>query len=367
MNKLPKNIAMFAEQTGTKTDFFEKAVDYYNHYSDKTLGKKIGTYDDTVSLSAKEDQIYKCLCNEVGRISGQDMSVFDKQVMAHNPVVNWAMANIANHIVDAILPYTIIESTGAYMELGHVDWGGTASFDIEPNFLFTVSQGANSQRTAFVQKQFRTTRTLTPVNHSITVQASLYKVLCQQESLGDFIRKAVLSVETAMTRDAYEAFRAGLNAATIPTALTKTGYTQESLLELLMTVEAYNHGAKPKILGTALAIEKILPNGADGYRITTPSNAMSIQLIRNFFDYDIVVLPQVATGTPDYGLALNNTELYIVSTDSQKLVRGIVEGSTLSNANDYYENANLQSNFSMHKRWDIQWISNATAGIVHLQ
>lgn len=367
MNKLPKSIVTFSQQTGTNTNFFEKAIDYYRHYSAETLSKNIGTYDTSVSLATKENQIYDCMCQEISRISGQDMNVFDTTVLSTNPMVVWAMSNIMNHVIDAVLPDTIIKSTGDYMQLDHIDWGGSASYDIEPNFLFTVSQGSNGQRVSFIQKQFRTTRTLMPVNHVITVQASLYKVLCRQESLGSFIRKAVISMETAMTVDAYNAFRAGLNAATVPTALSITGYTQKTLLQLLMTVEAYNHGAKPMILGTALALENILPNGADGYRINTDSDNMSIQLIRNFFGYDITVLPQVATGTPDYKLALNNTELYIVSSNMDKLIKGVVEGSTLTNSNDYYDNANLTSNYTMNKRWDMQWISNATAGIVHLQ
>lgn len=366
MTKLPQNIVTFSQQTNGDTMFFEQALDYYAHYAKERYNENVGVYDTSVSLAAKEDQIHECFCNEIQRISGQDMGHFDTTVMSTNPVVTWAALNIISHVIDAIIPNTIIDSTKDYLTLDYVDWGDSRSYDVEPNFLFTVSQGANAQRVSFVQKQFRTTRTLMPVNHVITVQASLYKVLTHKESLGEFIRKAVISMNTAMTLDAYNALRTGLNAATVPTALTVDGYTEDSLLELCMTVEAYNHGAKPTILGTALAIKQILPNGADGYRIMTPSDNMSIQVIKNFFNYNIVVLPQVATGNIDYSLALNNNEIYVVSSTSDKLVRGVIEGSTLSNSNDYYDNANLTSNFTMNKRWDIQWLSNAVAGIVKL-
>ena len=94
----------------------------------------------------------------------------------------------------------------------------------------------------------------------------MYKVLCGQESLAEFVRKAVLSVETEMTKDAYAAMRAGLTAVTMPATLKVTGYTQKDLLEICERVTAYNGGAKAVIVGTASAIANILPNGVTYFR-----------------------------------------------------------------------------------------------------
>ena len=199
--------------------------------------------------------------------------------------------------------------------------------------MFTVSQSGNSQRTSFVHKQFSTTKSLVAINHVITVQVALYKVLAGKESLADFVRKAVISIETEMTKDAYNAFNAGLTAATVPTALNITGYTQDALLTLCQTVQAYNQGAKPVIVGTTKALSKILPNSANGYRIVTNSETMGIQLIRNFFEYDILVLPQVATWNyNDFDLALDDDTVYVVSPTSEKLVKGVIEGSVTTNS-----------------------------------
>ena len=168
-----------------------------------------------------------------------------------------------------------------------------------------------------------------------------------------------------MTKDAYNAFRAGLTALTMPANLKVTGYDQTDLLKICERVTAYNGGAKAVIVGTASALSNILPNGADGWRITTPGDNMSIKLIKNFFDYDIVVLPQVATGDfSSFDLALNDNEVYIVSPSSDKLVKGVNEGSDLTNSNDFYENGNLTSNATINKRWAFEFLSNAVGGCV---
>ena len=365
MVRLPLNVVTFAEQTGGNTDFYEAFGDYYNHYMHQFFNKTLGTYDDTVSFEEKDDKIYKAFMKEIQRVSGQDMSTFSEAVMASNPMVGWAAFAISNQAIETILPLTVIDSIGIYTDIRNIGFGDSAQFDIEPRALMTISQSSNSQRTTFIQKQFKTTKTLVPVNHAITVQVSLYAVLARKESLAEFTRKAVISMETEPTRDAYSAFRAGMNAVTIPSALSVTGYTAGDLVTLCETVQAYNQGMKPVIVGTTRALMNILPNGADGYRIITDTNNISIQLIRNFFGYDILVLPQVATGEGDYSLQLVNDEIYVLSPTSDKLVKCVIEGETLTNSNDFYDNANLTSNATFNKRWACEFLSNATAGILH--
>jgi hypothetical protein len=80
-----------------------------------------------------------------------------------------------------------------------------------------------------------------------------------------------------------------------------------------------------------------------------------------------MVLPQVATGDfSTFDMALADDELYIVSPSSDKLVKGIIEGSDLTNSNDFYDNANLTSNATINKRWAFEFLSNAVAGCVEL-
>ena len=78
-----------------------------------------------------------------------------------------------------------------------------------------------------------------------------------------------------------------------------------------------------------------------------------------------MVLPQVATGDfSTFDMALNDGEVYIVSPSSEKLIKMVLEGTDLTNSNDYYDNANLTSNATINKRWACEFISNAVAGCV---
>ena len=365
---LPMNVVQFAAQSNTE-DLYVKFQDYFKHYEAEVNGKKYGAYDTTVSLSEKDNKIYKEFLGAVQKMSGQQFGEdVNMMAMAKNPVVSWAAFSILDAMVEAILPMTIIDSIGVYTELWTGDWGSGFKFTVKPKSLFVVSKSGNGQRTNFVQKQFNGDATLIPENHQVTVQVSLYKVLCGDESLAEFARKAAISIQTEMTKDAYGALTGVFSNATFPQALTVTGYVAEDLLRLSQVVGAYNQGAKPVLAGTAVGISKIIPDGALGYRINTPADNMSIQLVKNFYDYDIMVLPQVATGDySTYGTVLKDNEIYVLSPGSDKIVKGALEGGTLTNSNDFYDNANLTSNLTMNKRWEFGAITNATAGILKLQ
>lgn len=193
----------------------------------------------------------------------------------------------------------------------------------------------------------------------------MYKVLAQKESLAKFVRKAIASMERAMTLDAYGKLSALVDGANLSSNLKESGYTVEALLTLCQKVEAYNNGARPTILGTANAIYKVLPDVAKGYRMVTNSDNPTMALIKDFFDYDVMVMPQVATGK-NYGLALDDTKLYVISTGAEKIVRGIIEGSTITNIDGFYDNADLTQHATMNKRWNTIVATNATMACLTL-
>lgn len=308
----------------------------------------------------------EALLSEVERISGMKRPEgVTIEAWSANPSVKWAVPTVANIMIDAIIPETIIRSFGLYTDIKYVGYGEVAQFDVEPNALFTVSEAGNAQRTTFKQKQFRGSKNVIPVNHDVTVYVSLYRVLCGQESLAEFVRKAVISVETLMTVDAYSALNALVAGASYPAALVKTGFTKDNALKLAQTVEAYNN-AKPVFVGTALALSEMLPDSAEGYRINADANDMRIQLMKNYYGYDLMVLPQVATGK-NFGLALSDEKIYVMSPSVDKVLKMAIEGNSMLNSNDYFDTANLNSNATLNKRWGVEAVSAAVMGVINLQ
>lgn len=362
MNKLSDSIVAFS---GGKVDAYVKFRDYYNHYSNEVLKKNIGTYDTKVSLSEKEDKMHDTILEEAERMTGMSRPAgMADQTWATNPTFKWATFAIVAQMIETILPATVVDSIGLYTDMRFIGWGDVPLFEVPNRALFTVSLGADAQRNTMVQKQFRSNQTVTVYNHVITSQVNLMSVLARHENLAEFARRAVISIETAMSREAYDAVVAGLNGVNVPSALKKSGaFDMETLVTLGETVGAYNFGMRPIFAGTRAGLMKILPSAAAGFRMETPADDIRLELIRTAYGFDFLTLPQVATG--DYktmGLALKDNFIMAISPAADKLVRGVIEGSVLTNSNDYYDNANLTSNFTINKRYGFEFLSGAVAG-----
>lgn len=251
----------FASDFGVDTKIYEQFSDYFNHYMKQNYDKSIGVYDETVSLADKESQMHEALISEVGKLANVSLSKDNAMAMARNPQVRWATFALINSLIPANIPSVLNTNVNQFMELKTLGYGDTAKYEVEPNSLFVVSEGTNAgQRATFLQKQFRGEKVLEPRRHEITVTVSLYRVLCGLESLAEFVRRAILSIESEMYKEAWVALEGAMDAASLPPEFVVSGYTPEDLLTLLERVQAYNGGAKPRIYGSVVALSKILPD-----------------------------------------------------------------------------------------------------------
>lgn len=360
-----ESLVTFAGGNEKALDTYKGMRDYYFHYMSAVEGKQgYGDYDSSVSLDDKEVKMHNALLAEVERVSNCPRGEMSVETWSMSPQVKWATFAVVNAMIDAVIPDTIIKSIGLYTDVRTVGYGETLEFEVQPNSLFAVSQSANSQRTAFNKKQFAVNKTLQAVNHQITVQTVLYKVLSGKENLARFVRKAVISIETAMHKEAYQTLSALVANGSFPSALKVSGYSAEDSITLAQTVEAYNAGAKVTFVGTKKAIYQMLPDASKGYRMITDATNPQINIVRGIFDWDILEIPQVATGDANYGLALADDKVYVLSLGGQKPITMVLEGSTLTNSNDFYDNADLTSSVTMNKRWGFGSVTNMVMGVI---
>ena len=192
----------------------------------------------------------------------------------------------------------------------------------------------------------------------------MFSVFAGREDLAEMVRRAVMSIETQMTADATNALATGMAQGTYPAALSIQGaFNTQTMIKLAETVQAYNYGAKPIILGTASALTNVVGDSAMGFRGNYDAANGSINLLSDFYGYTLFQLPQVATG--DYStmsLALPDDTLFVVSPAIDKLVK-LVASNTLTNSNQYYENADISSNFSLRRDWDAVFMSAGFGGM----
>ena len=350
------------------TTLFEAFADYWNHYcSIEKVGKE-RDYDRTVSFAEKESALNKAIVNEIVERSGvpyvNEANIKDAFT---NPSIRYETFAVVGALIDSILPQTIVDSIGLYTDVRFGGFGDSFTFDITPRDIFTVSKSGRAQKQSEVRRQFNGQVAIIPEMHQITVGTFLYRLLSGAESLADFTNKAVRSIETQMTLDAYSAFSTAMAALsnTATTGLRVAGYTQNDLIRLCQQVSAWNGGANAVIFGTKLALSQVLPGDAN-YRYDLSHEYVRMGYIRTAFGYDLMSIPQVADHSTEFGLKISNNYIWILSPSADKLVKLCIEGSTLTYGDGQFDNANLTQNVMMLKAWNVGVATSAIAGVITL-
>lgn len=375
-NRLPKSVISFCRDEESLS-LFENFVDFWNHYRSETGTKKYpyATTDrngNPISFAQKEDAIGKLILKEVSKLSGIDVTSMPPERMATHPMVSWAIGNIETQLIDAVLPQTIIDGTSAFCEVRTVGWGETAIFDIRSRDLFPVTKsGKLGMREAELHKGFERQVTVNPEAHMVSTYVSLLRVLAGQESLGVFVTKCLRSIETEMYKDIYNAFAAGMLALeTNPasgsaTALKVTGYSMESMMQLAARVQAFSGGAKPILLGTKVALSKVVPSGSN-YRYDIESPFVRLGYVREIAGLETLEIPQVANWETPFGTIINDNYLWIIAPSTDKIVKCVIGGTMMSNTSDVYANANLVQTSTLTKFWKIGVHTSAVGALITL-
>ena len=362
--KLQSHILTFANGD---TELFDLFGDYWNHYcAEHKIGQK-RSYDESGTLEEKDAVLNELLRKTIIQRSGVSYANMDNvsEWFTH-PLIRHETFAVVGALIDAVLPQTIIDSIGMFTEVRVGGFGDSFTFDIEPRDLFIVSKGGRAQRVGQNQRQFRGQEAIIPENHVMTVSVYLYKVLSGQESLASFVIKAIRSIDTRMTLDAYNAFKAAMDAtdSTANTGLQVSGYSQDELVGLAQRVGAWNN-AQPVIVGTQRALQSILPDDAN-YRYSLSDDYMRLGYVRMAFGYDIVVMPQVADHSTAFGVVIADDRIWILSPSSDKIVKLCLEGSMLSYTDGPFDNANLTQGATMQKSWGVGVATNALGGVITL-
>lgn len=216
------------------------------------------------------------------------------------------------------------------------------------------------ERTIHRQKDFAADVVISPVEHIVTVYVDMYRVMAGKEDIVDFIRRVVLAIEQSMYADILDALTTGLAAIPQGTYNVTGAFDMGKLVKMAETVEVYNAGSRPMIVGSATALMKVLPDSTLGYRGNFDANGGSIELIKDVYGYDVMRLKNAASKAG--GLVLPDDTVFVVSPAVDKLVK-VAVSNALTNSNQFYENGDLTQNYSMRKNWAATYASAAKAGI----
>ena len=369
MTRIPNNVLAFAQD---EIDVYKDFRDYYNHYKTENrllpLGKTV-SFDNTIDFEEKEGLMHKALLAEIQRVSGISSAVFNEvkpEQIATNPNFKWAVFAVISYIIDMVLPDSLIDSIGLFTDIRFGGFGDSFDFEVEPRDIFSSTVAGRGKRRSEIQKQYNGQVTIKPIEHDITVGVNLYKVLCGKESLAKFVMKAAKGMETDITYNAYDAFNTAMNALdnTGDDALRISGYTQATAIDLAQKIEGWNT-QNAMFVGTKLALANILPSNTN-YRYDIESAFVKNGYIKDFNGFSTMELRQKADYKTEFKLKLTNESIYIISPSSQKLLKLVIEGSTISIPDTVYANADLQQAVTLKRMYNTGIATNALAGIIEL-
>ena len=76
------------------------------------------------------------------------------------------------------------------------------------------------------------------------------------------------------------------------------------------------------------------------------------------------MLDQFADWSTPFSVLLNDSNVYVISPSVNKLLKLVIEGSTLSNVTQPFDNSNLTQNATFIKSWKAVVCTNSVAGLV---
>ena len=343
---MPNEVVQFAQTNGGNTDFYVAFQDYY--------------FNRDKMDSEKHDKLQNAFFAEIIAKSGVSRDGLTTEAWVSHPSVQWAAVAVVDATVNAILPPVLTPAFGLFTDFRFVSLGDVVKFKIKPNQFFTVSKGGTGERTIHRQKDFAQDIIVAPVEHIVTVYTDMYRVLAGKEDIADFVARVVLAIEQAMYGDALNALMTGLTNLPSGTYNYSGAFDMKTLVKMAENVQVYNAGVRPVIAGSATALMNVLPDSTLGYRGNYDANGGSIELIKNVYGYDVIKMNNAAA--QGGGLVLPDNKIFVVSPAQDKLVKGVVSNA-LTNSNQFYDNADLTSDYTTRKMWEFTYASASKAGV----
>lgn len=361
MARLADNIVKFTNESGVEVNLYDKFRDYINHYKAVQFKYPVD-YDNSISFEEKNIKINDEIIKAIAKLSGVKTEKFTQSTIQANPLYKWATDAIVNSLIDSILADSIITDFNQFAEIKYGGWGDSFIFDIENSDLFLISKMSNGKRHAFGQRQYMNQESLLPVNRAITVEEDYYRILAGKRNLAQYALKIVMAFEEEMADDVYAAINDTYD--TLAANFKEASFTQAGFVQLAERVSAANGGSNCIAFGTKTALSYILPTN-DYLKMGNGTEYAKIGYIRDFMGVDTMQLKQkVEWESGDYDFKIDNTRIYFISTNVQKLVKIAIEGDTMSFNTMASDTANLTEVQTIQKRWAVGLITNAKYGIM---
>lgn len=242
---------------------------------------------------------------------------------------------ILQETISPIINDRLEEVMGRFAEVRNIGWGDSQVFDVENPELFEVSVVADGTANLRAQRIDNGKMTVDTANYGIKIYDEFYRFLAGRIDWGQLVDKVAKSYERKIAESVNAAIYGSYNSIDAPFKYSGT-FSEDELLRVLQAVEALYGAAM--VVGTKAALAKIKPDyvgDADKARYN------AIGHIGVFRGYETVALAQ-SFKPQSTEFNLSNTDLLILPSTSEKIVKIVVEGNAI-----IFDEQNTQGDMSI--------------------
>lgn len=281
---------------------------------DVAKGIGLGKTATDFSLSGDVDQMIRgAFLEEIG-VEQIDFNTYREN--------KYKIFRILQETISPIVNDRLEETMGRFAEVRNVAWGDTTRFEIENPDLFDVAVIADGTANLRRQRLDNGYVDVAMTNYGISIYDEFYRFLAGRTNWAVMVDKVAKSYEKQIAESVYAAIYGSYD--NLEAEFKYTGsYDEDELLDVLAAVEAVYGNAI--VVGTKAALRKIKPEYVGG---ATKDAYNALGHIGVFGGYDTVALEQFfKAGTNEF--ALSNTDLLILPSTSEKIVKIVHEGDAI--------------------------------------
>jgi len=259
---------------------------------------------------------------------------FKNRQLTTDPTFVARFNNVLAQILNPVIPDIVSEAFMGLADVSYVDYGDTASFEIDSNETFYVKEIAEGVQRGAMQRLYKNEATINPTPKQIRIELPWYEIVSGKFDLGNWLYRIGISYAGYINIKVINAITDALTD--IPSAYQTSGaFTDSNFLTIGQRVSAANGGKRVQVWGTIAALGKILPNGANatGLMYGLGNEVAKVGYLGMYKGFPLIEMAQAMTpGTVNTSatLLLSNTMIYYIPVDSYNPIKVVFEGDSVT-------------------------------------
>ena len=256
---------------------------------------------------------------------------FKNRQLLSDPTFIARFDNVIAQILNPVIPDIVSEAFMGLADVSYVDYGDTATFELDSNETFYVKEIAEGVQRGAMQRLYKNEFTVNPTPKQIRIELPWYEVVSGKFDLGNWLYRVSISYAGYINIRVINAVADALTQ--VPAAYQTSGaFTDANFLGIAQRVSAANGGKRVQVWGTMTALGKILPS-ATGLQYGLGMEVAKIGYLGAYKGLPLIEMAQVMTpGTVNTTatLLLSQTMTYFIPVDSYNPIKIVFEGDSVT-------------------------------------